>query len=286
MAIRAIIIDDDRVFVNSLSRQIDLISQDEANIDIEVIKVCHDKQAGKAAIQELNPDLVFLDIELPHQGEGFQLIKDIEAISFHVIFITGHPTDEYINTYGEINQLLGTSPFRWMTKPIDTGRLKNHLDEIIESRKRISPDSIKDQGEVFKENLGKPLHEQYILITGRASNNNIEILDKSSVTASHRRLFPLMNVIYFQSAGNYADMCYAEEKKSLKKELLRIPLSRAEKSLRKTPFFRVHKSYVFNLAWVDTFNEDTLELESSIAKLRIPVGPSRIDDLRKRLRNR
>ncbi|MEM7373004.1 MAG: LytTR family DNA-binding domain-containing protein [Bacteroidota bacterium] len=285
MAIKAIIIDDDQEFVNRLKGQIDLISHNEAGIDIEVMKVCHDKASGKDAIISLRPDLVFLDIELPHQREGFDLIKEIEEIRFHVIFITGHPTDEYINMYGEINQLLGTSPFKWMTKPVHPDRLLVHLHAIVESRKHSSPSSMKRQGEVFKKNIGKPLHEQFILITGKSSNNHIEVLDQSSANESRGKLFPLRNVIYFQSASNYADMYYSTEKESLEKELLRIPLSRAEKSLGRTSFFRVHKSYVFNLAWATTFNEDTMELEGRIAQLRIPVGPSRVDEVRKRLKH-
>lgn len=60
--------------------------------DVRVMEQCSDAQTGIEAIKKFKPDLVFLDIEMPHLN-GFEMLQQFSEISFAVVFITGY--DQY-----------------------------------------------------------------------------------------------------------------------------------------------------------------------------------------------
>ncbi len=80
--IRTIIIEDE---ANSSAFLQNILSLHFKNV--EVIAVCRNNAEAKAAVEQLNPELVFSDIEL--EGESvFDMLQQLEAINFEVIFIT------------------------------------------------------------------------------------------------------------------------------------------------------------------------------------------------------
>ena len=79
---RAIIIDDEPDAVELLA-----IRLTQKCPQIEVVATCTNSVKGVAAIIELRPDVVFLDIEMP-QMNGFQVLEAVEAIPFALVFVT------------------------------------------------------------------------------------------------------------------------------------------------------------------------------------------------------
>jgi two-component system LytT family response regulator len=95
MAIKAIIIDDERLARNELKK----LLQDHG--DIEVIDEAANVDEGIEKIETLNPDLIFLDIQMPGKT-GFDLLAEVEKAP-KVIFTTAY--DEYAIKAFEVNAL-------------------------------------------------------------------------------------------------------------------------------------------------------------------------------------
>ena len=85
--IKAIIIDDEMHCLKTLG-----ILLKEYCPDVQVMEQCNDAETGLEAIKKFKPDLVFLDIEMPHMN-GFEMLEQFSEIPFAVIFTTGY--DQY-----------------------------------------------------------------------------------------------------------------------------------------------------------------------------------------------
>src|SRR5215510_5712717 len=85
--IKAIIIDDEKHCLKTLSMLLK-----EYCPDVQVVEQCDSGENGIEAIKKLKPDLVFLDIEMPHMN-GFEMLEKFSEIPFAVIFTTGY--DQY-----------------------------------------------------------------------------------------------------------------------------------------------------------------------------------------------
>ena len=79
---KTVIVDDDKRVINIISR---LIQSDFPDITIEA--TAEDIETGCRCIDEVGPDILFLDINLP-DGTGFDLLKKLQKIDFKIIFIT------------------------------------------------------------------------------------------------------------------------------------------------------------------------------------------------------
>ncbi len=125
---RAIIIDDER-----LARQ-ELRNLLAVHKDIEVIAECNNAQSAKEKIAELNPDVIFLDMQMPGKT-GLELIEEVSALP-DVVFVTAH--DEYAIKAFEVNA------FDYLLKPVSPERLaetikKLTLKETYEKKENTTP---------------------------------------------------------------------------------------------------------------------------------------------------
>jgi two-component system LytT family response regulator len=113
----ALIIDDER-----LARK-DLISLLRAHDNITVVGEADDVPSAAKAIERLNPDVIFLDIQMPGDS-GFDLLEKVE-VDAHLIFVTAY--DEYAIRAFEVNAL------DYLLKPVNPDRLAKALEKL-ESR--------------------------------------------------------------------------------------------------------------------------------------------------------
>src|SRR5690348_8284132 len=136
MPIKAIIIDDERLARNELKK----LLHDHA--DVEVIDEATNVDEGVEKIELQNPDLVFLDIQMPGKT-GFQLLEELERAP-HVVFTTAY--DEYALKAFEVNAL------DYLLKPIEPKRLADALQklQVEEDKEPISDHmiSVKDRKSV------------------------------------------------------------------------------------------------------------------------------------------
>lgn len=111
---RALLIDDER-----LARK-ELTSLLQDHDQIEIVGESGSADEAKAAIKELKPDLIFLDINMPGKN-GFELLEDLESVP-SVIFVTAY--DEFAIKAFEVNAL------DYLLKPVDPKRLDEAIGKV------------------------------------------------------------------------------------------------------------------------------------------------------------
>ena len=130
---KAIIIDDERLARNELKKLLQEFPE------VEVIGEAANANEGIEKIESLNPDLVFLDIQMPGKS-GFDMLTQIERAP-HVIFVTAY--DEYALKAFEVNAL------DYLMKPVEPKRLADALLKVKQ----------KDEEELLSYNNRGMLHE-------------------------------------------------------------------------------------------------------------------------------
>jgi two-component system LytT family response regulator len=108
--IRSIIIDDEQHCVRALASDLQKHCP-----SIETVDTCYFAKEGIMAIKKLNPDLVFLDVEMPWMN-GFEMLEVLGEVNFSIIFTTAH--DEFAAKAFRI------SAVDYLLKPIDANDLK------------------------------------------------------------------------------------------------------------------------------------------------------------------
>jgi len=81
---KALIIDDEQRTRELISKMVDSFG-----FDIETYPLGENVQSGISLIETLQPDIVFLDVQMP-DGTGFEVLKSVKHKQFEVIFITAH----------------------------------------------------------------------------------------------------------------------------------------------------------------------------------------------------
>jgi two-component system, LytTR family, response regulator len=114
--IRAIVIDDEEPSREALRNFLG-----EFCTDVEVIATASSVKSGYRVIRKFNPDLVFLDIEMP-DGKGFDLLRMFTKIEFRVIFVTAY--SEYAIKAFRVNAV------DYLLKPIKIDELKDSVEKV------------------------------------------------------------------------------------------------------------------------------------------------------------
>src|SRR5690606_31758771 len=92
----------------------------------EILALCNSVDQAVSAIQQNEPDLVFLDIQMP-QKSGFTLLEIIPQRTFEVVFTTAHK-DHAIPAFKQ-------AAFDYLLKPIDSIKMHKTIDRLKEKRK-------------------------------------------------------------------------------------------------------------------------------------------------------
>jgi two-component system LytT family response regulator len=198
-----------------------------------VAEMCENVDSAIIAIKKFKPELVFLDIEMPHKN-GFDLLKEIELIDFEIIFTTSHP--EYAIKAIQVEAL------DYLLKPVNT-------IDLISAMERFENKLSKKL--VLKNNVDPK--EDYVSV----SNN--DVLKKIALPTENGYEFLKINsIIYCEANSNYCRIICVDGKEIL----LAKTLKAIQKLLPSTLFQRVHKSYLVNLNYIVKFNRtNSLEIE-------------------------
>lgn len=206
---RAILIDDERLARTELRK---LLAEFP---EIEVIDEASNAEEGLQKIEQQNPDLIFLDIQMPGKT-GFDLLSELDHAP-HVIFTTAY--DEYALKAFEVNAL------DYLLKPVEPRRLADALEKL-----RKAANGMGDRN----GNHGEPqtiLGEQ----------------DQVFVKDGERCWFvKLGEVRLFESVGNYAKVFFGPNKPLILKSLNAL-----EERLDEKVFFRANRKHIVNLRMVE-----------------------------------
>jgi two-component system LytT family response regulator len=210
MSLKAIIIDDERLARLELRRML----QDFP--EIEVIDEAANADEGLARIETHNPDLIFLDIQMPGKT-GFDLLAELDRAP-QVIFTTAY--DEYALKAFEVNAL------DYLLKPIEPKRLADAVHKL--------------NGEEASGNG----HMQFSI------NDNRSLLsehDQVFVKDGERCWFvKLADIRLFESVGNYAKVFFGPNKPLILKSLNAL-----EERLDEKTFFRANRKHIVNLRLIE-----------------------------------
>jgi len=207
--IRAIVIDDERLARQELKNLLQ-------NFDnIQIVAESGRPEEALDLIEKENPDLIFLDIQMPGMT-GFEMLNELEGSAPEVIFVTAY--DEYALKAFEVNAL------DYLMKPVEESRLQEAIEKIA---KRIAKK--KNESET-QENDGKlELHDQVFLKDGE------------------KCWFVELELIrLFESEGNYVRVYFDESRPLILKSLNALTDRLSEKY-----FFRASRKHIVNLRWIE-----------------------------------
>ncbi len=207
---RALVIDDERLARKEL---INLLNQLET---VEVVGEAVNVEDAKEKIDQLQPDVIFLDIQMPEKT-GFDLLEELDNLP-HVIFTTAY--DEYALKAFQVNAL------DYLLKPIEPKRLEDAV--------------LKLQGKM--EGIAKREEQE-----GLSNSKKLTLEDQVFVKDGDRCWFVrLSNVRLFESDGNYIKVYFDNFKPMIHKSLNALDERLDEKS-----FFRASRKHIINLGWVE-----------------------------------
>ena len=130
---KALIVDDERLARTELRRLLNPFK------DINVVGEAINAEDALAKITELNPDLIFLDIQMPGKN-GFEMLEELDSVPT-VVFTTAY--DEYALKAFEFNAM------DYLLKPIEPKRLEDTVKRLLEKNKKQQIDA--DQTPVLTE---------------------------------------------------------------------------------------------------------------------------------------
>ena len=232
--IRSIIIDDDRVIQEQVSKIIETYCP-----NVSIVAQATDVESGVAAINKHEPDLVLLDIRMP-DGSGFDLIKHFDKPDFKIIFVSGY-IEYAIKGYkfGAIDYIL---------KPIDNEELAcaiNKADDMIRYEEKL-------QLKAMEDNI-------------KALNKTHKIILK---TSEHIHLINIDDIIRIEADGNYSTFYIQDGRKVLVSRAIK----EYEESLIDKGFHRIHKSHIVNINKLSYFDKtdsgDVIMMDGSV----VPVA--------------
>lgn len=204
---KAIIVDDERLARNELRRLLSEFSE------VEIVDEAANVDEGVEKIRQHDPDVVFLDIQMPGKT-GFDLLEELDRAP-RVIFTTAY--DEYAIKAFEFNAL------DYLLKPIEPARLAEAIKKITVEKKE-------------DEELDLKL-----------VNRQLKADDQVFVKDGDRCWFvKLEEVRLFESEGNYVRLFFRDQK-----PLILKTLNYLDERLDGRTFFRANRKHIINLKYIE-----------------------------------
>ena len=205
MNIRAIIVEDSRLARNELKELI------KKHPQIEIVGEAENVDNGYQLIKETNPDLLFLDINMPEK-DGFELLEMLDDVPI-TIFTTAF--DEYAIKSFEYNAL------DYLLKPINANRFASAIEKV--------------EAQLQDKKVASSTTEERL--TG---NSQIFIKDGEKCW-----LVKIGDISHFEIVGNYTRVFFQKENPMLYKSLNQI-----EEKLPEKYFFRANRQQIINTNFI------------------------------------
>lgn len=215
---RAIIVDDEIDGIGTLNKLLELCCK-----QVSVVATCTNALTAKEKIEELKPDVIFLDIQMPGKS-GLELLDELQNEEIEIVFVTAH--NEFML------QALQFSAADYLLKPVDE-------DRLIEAVNRVEKKLSEKNENVTVEALMHNLHKA-------GSPNEMRLC---LPTLKGFIVLKLEDIIVCEAEKNYTVFYLANRKP--------ITASRTlldyEDLLKDTTFLRVHKSFLINLRHITEY---------------------------------
>ncbi|HEY6122189.1 MAG TPA: LytTR family DNA-binding domain-containing protein [Pyrinomonadaceae bacterium] len=211
--IRVLIVDDEPLARGVLREML------QSDSDVAIVGECVNGKEAVQSIQELTPDLLFLDIQMPEMG-GFEVLDALQGTRMpHLVFVTAY--DQYAVRAFEVHAL------DYILKPFD--------------RERFEASWQRAKAQVLREHNGGV--EQRILSLLEDLKAGTKYLERLVIKSSGRIYFLETNDIdWIQAEGNYVSVHAGK-----KAHLLRETITSLESQLDPKKFLRIHRSAIVRI---------------------------------------
>lgn len=233
---KAIIIDDEKDSRTILASYLNKYCP-----DIIVSGVGDSVSSGLQEIKKHNPDIVFLDIEMPY-GNGFDLLDKIEDIQFETVFVTAF--DNYAI------QALNQSAAYYLLKPIDIDELIKAVDKI---RKERTEANYTQHARVLMENKRGPIQKVML-----PTLEGFEIVN-------------INTIMYCEAADNFTKFHFEQDQPLLICRTLKY----FEDVLKDHRFIRIHRSYLINPDFVVRYSKGKGGSVTMKNKQELEISPNK-----------
>jgi two-component system, LytTR family, response regulator len=212
--IKALIIDDEKHCIITLQFLLDQLE------NVEVVDAIQDSRLALKAVEELKPDLVFLDIEMPHLN-GFDFLGQFAPpLPFKVVFTTAY--DQYAIRALKLNAL------DYLMKPIDKQDLLMALEKF----------------EHGLQVTGEQVQNLHVFNSG-------VMQDTIGLSTQNGLLFvKIEDIMYLEASSCYTYLMMRDQTRHLASKTM----ATFEDVLQDNPlFFRAHKSHIVNLKFIKQY---------------------------------
>ena len=189
---------------------------------VKIVAVCKNGQEGIDAIESLQPEVVFLDIEMPLMN-GFTMLQQLTNKNFELIFTTAY--DHYAI------RAIRFSALDYLVKPIEIEELRQALERAEEKKLQPLPNQ---RLELLLDNLGHKMHERLRIAV--PTNNGLEFLK-------------IEHIIYLEASINYTHIFLGDGRKYTVSRTLKD----FEEMLPVDTFLRIHHSHIINKNFAEKY---------------------------------
>jgi two-component system LytT family response regulator len=214
--IRTILIDDELNSLQNLQQKLEGFCP-----DISIVAVSQKPEEGIALIRHHQPDVVFLDIEMPRMS-GFRMLEELGEYDFDIIFTTAY------NHYSI--DAIRISAFDYLIKPIGIEDLQHAVERLSKSLNIQT----KEKFEILKRSLSD----------NRTQDDKIAISTSEGI-----EFIPIKNIIHIESKSNYSKIFLMDNKNITVTKILKD----FEEMLGPYNFYRVHNSHLINLNYIQKY---------------------------------
>jgi len=217
MSLKAIIVEDEEASRETLANYVTKYCP-----DVELMAQADSVKTGIEAIKTYNPDIVFLDVEMPY-GNGFDLLDKIDEINFATVFVTA------FSNYAI--KALNISASYYILKPVDIDELIMAVEKIKEEKKNNNHSFY---SKILAENLQNTNKQEHKIV--------LPLMDGFEVIR-------VKDVIRIKANDNFSDFHLTD---GSRKVICRT-LKHYEELLSDFEFLRVHKSHLVNLQYIKRY---------------------------------
>ncbi|MBS1598817.1 MAG: response regulator transcription factor [Bacteroidetes bacterium] len=189
--------------------------------EVKLLDICYSGETALQSIAETKPDILFLDIEMPHMN-GFDMLEKLSEINFELIFTTSY------DTYAI--KAIRFSALDYLLKPVDAQELQTAVQKAT-------------------NRLAHPLPQQIESLLQQLKRPAIPVNKIAIPTMEGLQMVLINNIISCSSDSNYTILSLKNGQKIIASRTLKD----IEELLEDYSFTRVHHSYLVNLNEVEKF---------------------------------
>jgi two-component system LytT family response regulator len=212
---------------------------------IDLVGSCASVSTAYEQISTLNPDLVFLDIELDG-GTAFDVLSRIAYIDFEIVFTTAH--------HQYAIDAIKMSALDYILKPFDAADIQFAITKLSDK----------------KDRHGSIQHLISNLLIPKENERSIALHTNDGITYMH-----LSDIIYCRADNNYTVFVSSVESE----QMVSFPLKKYDNLLSDKQFFRIHQTYLVNLKFIKKYSKNNggeVILKNGLA---LPVSRRKKDEL-------